>query len=102
MPGLRVKQVSAGGMHSCVLTDTGEVRPCRHLLEVCTQSPQVTLTLTYLQQPDTALRGLQVWTWGEPWGDFSMKVDRSPKSVAGATDIVKIACGAFHNLCLNA
>jgi hypothetical protein len=31
-----------------------------------------------------------------------MKVDRSPKSVAGATDIVKIACGAFHNLCLNA
>ena len=45
---------------------------------------------------------LQVWTWGEPWGDFSMKVDRSPKSVAGATDIVKIACGAFHNLCLNA
>ena len=45
---------------------------------------------------------MQVWTWGEPWGDFSMKVDRSPKSVAGATDIVKIACGAFHNLCLNA
>ncbi len=45
---------------------------------------------------------VQVWTWGEPWGDFSMKVDRSPKSVAGATDIVKIACGAFHNLCLNA
>ena len=44
---------------------------------------------------------VQVWTWGEPWGDFSMKVDRSPKSVAGATDIVKIACGAFHNLCLN-
>ncbi|CAL5222769.1 g5181 [Coccomyxa viridis] len=67
VPGLRIKQVSAGGMHSCVLTDTGEV-----------------------------------WTWGEPWGDFSMKVDRSPKSVAGATDIVKIACGAFHNLCLNA
>ena len=44
---------------------------------------------------------VQVWTWGEPWGDFSMKVDRSPKSVAGATNIVKIACGAFHNLCLN-
>ena len=25
VPGLRVKQVAAGGMHSCVLTDTGEV-----------------------------------------------------------------------------
>ncbi|KAK9908666.1 hypothetical protein WJX75_001202 [Coccomyxa subellipsoidea] len=67
VPGLRVKQVAAGGMHSCVLTDTGEV-----------------------------------WTWGEPWGDFSMKVDRHPKKVEGASDIVKLACGAFHNLALNA
>ncbi len=25
VPGLQVKQVAAGGMHSCVLTDTGEV-----------------------------------------------------------------------------
>ena len=44
----------------------------------------------------------QVWTWGEPWGDFSMHVDRAPKRVQGAADIVKIACGAFHNLALNA
>jgi hypothetical protein len=44
----------------------------------------------------------QVWTWGEPWGDFSMKVDRAPRRVEGAVDIVKIACGAFHNLALNA
>ena len=26
VPGLRVKQVAAGGMHSCVLTDAGEVK----------------------------------------------------------------------------
>ncbi len=26
VPGLRVTQVAAGGMHSCVLTDAGEVR----------------------------------------------------------------------------
>ena len=45
---------------------------------------------------------MQVWTWGEPWGDFSMKVDRHPKKVEGASDIVKLACGAFHNLALNA
>ncbi len=27
VPGLRVTQVAAGGMHSSVLTDTGEVTP---------------------------------------------------------------------------
>lgn len=31
-----------------------------------------------------------------------MKVDRHPKKVEGASDIVKLACGAFHNLALNA
>lgn len=43
----------------------------------------------------------QVWTWGEPWGDFSMQVDRTPRRVPGAVNISKIACGAFHNLALN-
>ena len=42
----------------------------------------------------------QVWTWGEPWGEFSMQLDRSPRSVPDATDVAKIACGAFHNLAL--
>ena len=42
----------------------------------------------------------QVWTWGEPWGDFSMKVDRAPRPVEGASGIAKIVCGAFHNLAL--
>ena len=44
---------------------------------------------------------VQTWTWGEPWGEFSMKVDRSPRLVEGAHDIAKIACGAFHNLLLS-
>lgn len=22
-----------------------------------------------------------VWTWGEPWGDFSMMVERTPRQV---------------------
>ena len=38
--------------------------------------------------------------WGEPWGDFSMQLDRSPRHVAGATNIAKISCGAFHTLAL--
>ena len=25
----------------------------------------------------------EVWTWGEPWGEFSLKVDRSPRPVRG-------------------
>ncbi len=43
---------------------------------------------------------VQVWTWGEPWGEFSMQLDRSPRAVPDATDVAKIACGAFHNLAL--
>lgn len=43
----------------------------------------------------------QVWTWGEPWGDFSMNVNRNPRKVDGAKNIAKIACGAFHNLALS-
>ncbi|KAK9838506.1 hypothetical protein WJX81_003780 [Elliptochloris bilobata] len=66
VPSLRVVQVAAGGMHSCVLTTQGEV-----------------------------------WTWGEPWGDFSMQVDRTPRKVPGAVNVAKIVCGAFHNLALN-
>lgn len=43
---------------------------------------------------------VQVWTWGEPWGEFSMELDRSPREVPDAVDVAKIACGAFHNLAL--
>ena len=75
---LKVIQVSAGGMHSVALTDSG-----------------------------------QIWMWGEPWGDFSMTVNREPRllEISGpgglsqhrdATFVVKVACGAFHNLALTA
>lgn len=42
----------------------------------------------------------EVWQWGEPWGDFSIEVNRSPRKLA-ATNIVSITSGAFHNLALN-
>ena len=42
-----------------------------------------------------------MWTWGEPWGDFSMQVDRTPRKVPGAVNVAKIVCGAFHNLALD-
>ena len=48
---------------------------------------------------------LQIWTWGEPWGDFSMTINRRPRRIdtsTGGGDFVDISCGAFHNLALNA
>jgi Regulator of chromosome condensation (RCC1) repeat len=49
----------------------------------------------------TRVSVLQVWTWGEPWGQFTMVMDRRPKPVPGTANIAKIACGAFHNLALS-
>ena len=46
--------------------------------------------------------GLQIWTWGEPWGDFSMTINRCPRRIDSTGDFVDISCGAFHNLALNA
>lgn len=44
--------------------------------------------------------GGDVWQWGEPWGDFSITVNRSPRKL-DVSNIVSIASGAFHNLALN-
>ena len=43
----------------------------------------------------------ELWTWGEPWGEFGMLVERHPRPVEGACDIAAIACGAFHNMALS-
>lgn len=43
----------------------------------------------------------QIWQWGEPWGDFSMTIDRTPHRIDATGDFVGISCGAFHNLALN-
>lgn len=38
---------------------------------------------------------------GEPWGDFSMTIDRAPRRIDSTGDFVDVSCGAFHNLALN-
>jgi hypothetical protein len=43
----------------------------------------------------------EIWMWGEPWGDFSMTIDRRPRRIDTTGDFVRIVCGAFHNLALN-
>ena len=41
----------------------------------------------------------EVWQWGEPWGDFSMEINRSPKRLR-ISDVESVTSGAFHNLAL--
>lgn len=43
----------------------------------------------------------QLWMWGEPWGDFGMTIDRSPRRIDSTSDFVRVAAGAFHNLAVN-
>lgn len=43
----------------------------------------------------------QLWQWGEPWGDFSMVIDRKPRRIDSTGDFIRVACGAFHNLAIN-
>lgn len=31
-----------------------------------------------------------VWTWGEPWGDFSLSQEKTPRKVEGAADIAQV------------
>lgn len=38
---------------------------------------------------------------GEPWGDFSMTIDRAPRRIDSTGDFVDVSCGDFHNLALN-
>lgn len=43
----------------------------------------------------------QIWCFGEPWGDFSMHLDRRPRRIDASEWFVDVSCGAFHNLALN-
>ena len=74
LPELRVTQVSAGGMHSLALTDTGDVWGW----------------------------GQPLTTWGASADTNVYARQRSPMRVEGAANVVRIAAGAFHNLALTA
>ncbi len=74
LTSVRVIQVEAGGMHSVALSEAGHI-----------------------------------WQWGEPWGEFEMTVHREPRRLEvgvghgadrGNATVIKVACGAFHNLAL--
>lgn len=42
-----------------------------------------------------------VWTWGEPWGDFTLDISRTPRKVrAGRGLCQEPGCGVVHKLCM--
>ncbi|KAG1674128.1 hypothetical protein FOA52_015758 [Chlamydomonas sp. UWO 241] len=115
--GVRVEQVAVNGWHCLALSDTGQVYAWggNEYLQ-CGSEPDKRdivcpiLCVPHLKVKQVACGGMhslaltetgEVWTWGEPWGDFSFRVEREPRPVGGATGIAAVACGAFHNMALS-
>ena len=122
--GVPIVQVALGGWHALYLDNEGQVwasggdeymqsgqgakerdvlvpTMCLPALRVCSVSAGGMHSLALTEDG-------QLWTWGEPWGSFSMTIDRRPRrveaedpeEVAERGGFVAIACGAFHNLAL--
>ena len=124
--GCPIVQVALGGWHTLYLDAQGQIwasggdeynqcgqgaverdvlvpTMCLHSLRVCQVSAGGMHSLALTEDG-------QLWTFGEPWGSFSMVIDRSarrvvpedPEEVAERGGFVAISCGAFHNLALTA
>lgn len=112
----RITQVTIGGWHCLALAEGGQAYAWGgNEYGQCGLPPEQrdvkapTPCVEHLRVIQCAAGGMhscvltaagEIWTWGEPWGDFSMKVDRRPRKIEGATKIAKVVCGAFHNLAL--
>lgn len=120
LPGVFVQQVALGGWH-CLAVDSdcqtwswggNEYQQCGLQGPPSTSRDVLTPTpcLAGLRIKQVAAGGMhslaltesgEIWMWGEPWGDFSMTIDRRPRRIDITGDFVRIVCGAFHNLALN-
>jgi len=120
LPGVFVQQVTLGGWHSLAVDSDGqtwswggnEYQQCGLQGPPSTSRDVLTPTpcLVGLRIKQVAAGGMhslaltesgEIWMWGEPWGDFSMTIDRRPRRIDTTGDFVRIVCGAFHNLALN-
>ena len=119
---MRVAQAAIGGWHCLALSDGGQVYawggneygqcggagaadgapPARDLLAPRPCLPQLRVRQVACGGMNSLAltEGGEVWTWGEPWGDFSLQLSREPKRVEGASGIAAVACGAFHSMAL--
>ncbi|MEW5298972.1 MAG: hypothetical protein WDW36_002037 [Sanguina aurantia] len=114
--GVNIVQVAIGGWHCLALGDNGalyawggnEYVQCgvdaeqRDIVSPVLAVPQLKVTMVAAggMHSLALTESGEVWTWGEPWGDFAMKVARHPRQVTAAVDVAAIACGAFHNMAL--
>ncbi len=112
----RITQVTIGGWHCLAVAEGGQAYAWGgNEYGQCGLPPEQrdvkapTQCVPHLRVVQCAAGGMhscvltaagEIWTWGEPWGDFSMQVDRQPRKIAATGSIAKIACGAFHNLAL--
>mmetsp|Transcript_13602 Transcript_13602/g.29116 ORF Transcript_13602/g.29116 Transcript_13602/m.29116 type:complete len:631 (-) Transcript_13602:438-2330(-) len=117
LQGVNVHQVAVNGWHCLALAEGGqlfawggnEYLQCgvmpekRDIVEpvICVPHLKVRMVACGGMHTLALTETGEVWTWGEPWGDFAMKVERNPRPVSGATGMAAIACGAFHNMALS-
>ncbi|KAI8473148.1 MAG: regulator of chromosome condensation 1/beta-lactamase-inhibitor protein II [Monoraphidium minutum] len=117
LKGVRIVQAAIGGWHCLALSEEGQVYawggneynqcglqdPSRDVLTPRPCMPQLRVRQVACGGMNSLVltEGGDVWTWGEPWGDFSLEVSREPRKVEGAHDVAAIACGAFHSMALN-
>ncbi|KAK9811056.1 hypothetical protein WJX73_009758 [Symbiochloris irregularis] len=116
LAGERIVQVAIGGWHCLAVNDEGQayawggneygqcgIEEAGRDIETptpCVPNLRVTQVSSGGMHSCVLTEDGKVWMWGEPWGEFKVKVDRHPRPVKGAVDIVKIQCGAFHSLAL--
>lgn len=92
LPQLRVRRLGCRPMavaRKCMISNS--LRASLHVTHRARSSGLLTLlACACMQVRMVACGGMhslaltedgEVWTWGEPWGDFSMKVERTPHRV---------------------
>ncbi|EFN58370.1 hypothetical protein CHLNCDRAFT_20698, partial [Chlorella variabilis] len=117
LQGVHIKQAAIGGWHVLALDDTGQCwawggneygqclpRDKRDILAPvkCLEGIAVKQVAAGGMHSLALTETGEIWMWGEPWGDFSMTINRAPRRIDTTGDFVDVSCGAFHNLALNA
>ncbi len=126
LAGVPIVQVALGGWHMLLLDNEGQVWACGgDEYMQCGQAGKErdvmvpTMCLPALRVCQVSAGGMHslaltedgsLYAFGEPWGSFSMTIDRrphrveveDPEEIADRGGFVAIACGAFHNLALTA